>query len=59
MAIPSKADSALAEIDALHGVIMVRCRTFLRAGKRRDPASTKDALRAYVDAVSEFVAGAD
>ncbi|WP_426418480.1 hypothetical protein [Bradyrhizobium genosp. A] len=59
MAIPTPNDHALAELEALHGVVMVRCRTLLRAGQRRDKAAIVDALAAYVDAAVEFANGLD
>jgi len=34
---------------------MVRCRAFVLAGQCRDPASIREALQAYCDAVVELV----
>jgi hypothetical protein len=55
MAIPTSIDVAVGEIDDLHNVVLVRVRTWLRAGPDRDAASITAALRAYVDAVTQFV----
>lgn len=55
MAIPTRQDRMLAELEDLHSVVMVRCRTFVHAGEHRDPASIRTALRAYCDAVVDFV----
>lgn len=58
MGIPTRQDSALAELDTQHHVILTRCRTFIHAGARRDASSIKEALQAYCDAVVDFVNGA-
>jgi acyl-homoserine lactone acylase PvdQ len=55
MAIPMPQDYALVELENLHSVVMVRCRAFLHAGQRRDPASIRQVLQAYCDGVVEFV----
>jgi hypothetical protein len=55
MAIPTSIDAALGEVDDLHSVVLVRVRTWHRAGPDRDAASITAALRAYVDAVTAFV----
>jgi hypothetical protein len=55
MSIPTRQDHALAELENLHSVVMVRCRAFVHAGERRDPASIRTALQAYADAVVAFV----
>ncbi|MET4384376.1 hypothetical protein ABIB73_000111 [Bradyrhizobium sp. F1.4.3] len=55
MAIPTRQDHALAELENLHSVTMVRCRAFIHAGQRRDAASIKQALQAYCDALVAFV----
>jgi hypothetical protein len=57
MPIPTKADGDLAAIDDLHGVVLVRLRTWHRGGPDRDPRSIKEALRQYVDAVVDFTNG--
>lgn len=51
MSIPTRHDHDMAEIEALHGVVMVRLRTWHRAGARRTDAGVKEALAAYADAV--------
>ncbi|MGM4870662.1 hypothetical protein AB7645_05475 [Bradyrhizobium sp. 956_D2_N1_5] len=55
MGIPTSQDHALADIEALHGVVMVRCRAFVHARQSRNPASIKEALRDYADAVVALV----
>jgi hypothetical protein len=55
MAIPTRQDRALAEIDGLNGVILTRLRAFIHAGQSRNPASIKEALRTYADAVVGLV----
>ncbi|WP_027578547.1 hypothetical protein [Bradyrhizobium sp. Ai1a-2] len=58
MAIPTREDYALAEIDNLHGNVMVRLKNFRWANARvKDPAAIREALVAYVDAVTAFVNG--
>jgi hypothetical protein len=57
MSIPTSIDAALSEIDDCHAVVLVRVRTWHRAGPDRDAASITAALRAYVDAVTAFVNG--
>jgi hypothetical protein len=57
MPIPTHIDAALGEIDDLHAVVMVRVRTWHHAGPGRDPKSIREALQAYVDAVTGFVNG--
>lgn len=55
MAIPTRQDYSLAELENLHSVVMVRCRAFVHAGQRRDPAGIRDALVTYADAVIAFI----
>lgn len=55
MAIPTATDHKLAEIDDLHGTVMVRLRTYTHAGANRDPRSIREAAQTYVDKVVEFV----
>jgi hypothetical protein len=54
MGIPTAADHALAEIDDLHALVLVRLRTF-HYSDARDPKNVIDALREYVDKVQDFV----
>lgn len=55
MPVPTQADHDLASIDDLHAAVVVRLRTYQRAGQGRDAASIREALHSYVDAVAEFV----
>jgi hypothetical protein len=55
MPIPTHFDYQLVAIDDLHGCVLGRLRTYHRAGPDRDPAAIREALKAYVDAVSETV----
>ena len=55
MPIPTSIDTVLGEIDDLHNVVLVRVRTWHRAGPDRDAANITAALRAYVAAVTAFV----
>jgi hypothetical protein len=57
MPIPGPADAALAEIDDLHSVVLVRLRTFHFSGGTRDPKSIRDALQEYNDRIADFVNG--
>jgi len=57
MPIPVKADYDLAAISELSDVVMVRLKVWHRGGPNRDPRAVKQALRAYVDAVQDFVEG--
>ncbi|MCP3382861.1 hypothetical protein NLM31_21065 [Bradyrhizobium sp. CCGUVB4N] len=59
MGIPTIQDMRLAEVEHLHNVVLVRCRNFMHAGPRRDPASIREALQKYVDAVFDFVTEVD
>jgi hypothetical protein len=59
MPIPTRRDEALAAIDEAHAVVVVRCRAFIHAGQRRDPATIKQALQAYCDAVVDLVNSQD
>ncbi|RXH15221.1 hypothetical protein [Bradyrhizobium guangzhouense] len=56
MGIPTRQDHALAELESLHGVVMVRCRALIHAGPRRDPTSIREACQAYIDRVFDLVA---
>jgi hypothetical protein len=56
MPIPTAADHALTEIDNLHAVVLVRCRTF-HFSHQHDPKNVIDALREYCDRVEAFVNG--
>jgi hypothetical protein len=47
MTVPTQADRSLAEIDDLHGAVLVRLRTWCHAGPCRDPARIREALQAY------------
>jgi hypothetical protein len=58
MAIPTGIDGTLSEIDDLHSVVMVRLRVWHHGGPDRDPRRITEALRDYVDAVTQFVNGA-
>ena len=51
MPIPTELDRRLGEIDDLAAVVMIRLRTFIRAGVRSDPETVRDALDQYVAAV--------
>jgi hypothetical protein len=55
MPIPTRADQQLAEIDDLRGAIMVRLRVYRYAGKNRNPASIREALVEYANAVTDLV----
>jgi hypothetical protein len=57
MAIPTGIDGALGEIDDLHSVVLVRLRVWHHGGPDRDPRRITEALRSYVDAVTDFVNG--
>jgi len=57
MPIPVKADYDLAAISELADVVLLRLKTWHRAGPDRDPRAIKAALRAYCDAVVDFVNG--
>ena len=58
MPITASIDAALGEIDDLHSVVMVRLRVWHHGGPDRDPRRITEALRDYVDAVTQFVNGA-
>jgi hypothetical protein len=51
MPIPTEHDRRLGEIDDLAAVVMIRLRTFYRAGVRGDPEAIRDALDQYVAAM--------
>ena len=57
MPIPGDIERRLGEIDDLHSGVLVRLRVWHRAGPDRDPKSIREALRTYVDAVTDFVNG--
>ncbi|MCK1480488.1 hypothetical protein IVB27_38590 [Bradyrhizobium sp. 197] len=60
MPIPTAIDRSIAEIDDLHNLVLVRLRTWQRAGpNHRDPASIRQALRDYADAVVAVVNNAE
>jgi hypothetical protein len=59
MPIPGPIDGVLSELEDLHGVILVRLRTWHHAGPDRDPKSIREALRSYVEAATSFVNGRD
>jgi hypothetical protein len=51
MPIPTQHDRAMAEVDDLHGVVMIRLRTLQHAGARRGVAGVRLALEDYATAV--------
>lgn len=51
MPIPTQHDRAMAEIDDLHGVVVIRLRTMRYSGARQGAAGVREALREYTDAV--------
>jgi hypothetical protein len=53
--IPTNADRSLSAIDDLHGVVLIRCRTFHFGGRLGDPQNIRQALQEYCDKVIEFV----
>lgn len=55
--IPTRQDQDLAALDDAHALVLIRCRSFIHTGQRRDPAAIREALRAYVDKVTDFVNG--
>ena len=57
MPIPVKADYDLAAISELSDVVLLKLRVWYRSGANRDPRGIREALRAYVDAVQDFVEG--
>lgn len=59
MPIPQPIDRAVAEIEDLHALVVVRLRSWQRAGPNRDPASIRQALQNYADAVVALVNNAE
>jgi hypothetical protein len=57
MAGPQPIDNALSVIDDAHALVVVRVRVWAHAGPDRDAKRINEALRAYVDAVADFVNG--
>jgi hypothetical protein len=57
MSIPGDIERRLGEIDDLHSLVLVRLRSWTHAGPDRHAKSISEALRAYVDAVTDFVNG--
>jgi hypothetical protein len=51
MAIPTKFDAQLAEIDDLAGCVMIKLRTLQHAGASRDISGLRELLQNYVDRV--------
>ena len=51
MPIPTEHDRQLGEIDDLAALVMIRLRTFHRAGARGDADNVRDAVDQYVAAV--------
>jgi hypothetical protein len=57
MPTPTPFDKAVAAIEDLHGCVIGRLRTYHHAGRDRDPASIRQALKDYADLVVETVNG--
>jgi hypothetical protein len=57
MSIPGDIERRLGEIDDLHSLVLVRLRSWHHAGPTRDPRQISEALRQYVDAVTDCVNG--
>jgi hypothetical protein len=57
MPIPTAQDHALAAISELADVVLLKLKVWHRAGRDRDPRAIREALRAYCDAVQDFVEG--
>jgi hypothetical protein len=56
VSIPTSIDAALGEIDDLHSFVMVRVRVWHHSADH-DARRITEALRAYIDAVTNFVNG--
>jgi hypothetical protein len=56
MPVPTQHDRDMAEIDDLHGVVLIRLRTLQHAGARHVGASVREAVEQYVAAVTALAA---
>jgi len=57
MPIPTAQDHALARVDELAGVVLLKLRVWHRSGQDRDVKGVREALQHYVNAVADFVDG--
>lgn len=57
MPIPTRADYSLSNIGELADLVLLRLRTWHRAGPNRDPGLVRDALKQYIGAVQAFIDG--